>query len=185
MDVRLALPSDADSQVRDEEARGDAERGYWAQVWPAAVALAEHVARSALIGPGVRVLEIGCGAGLVGIVAALRGADVVMTDYDLRAVALAARNAALNGVEARCEVFDWNDDPAALRADVLLGADVLYFEKSHEPIARLIARLGCVAILTDPNRAAADGVARVFRENGLACWATGVRGGRVLVVQRR
>lgn len=50
--------------------------------------------------PGMRVLDLGCGCGLVGILAAkLCGpANVVMSDIDPLAVEVAARNAARNGV---------------------------------------------------------------------------------------
>ena len=77
-DVRLSAPADPDALVRLEESRGDAERAYWAHVWPASVALAQHVARSALVAPDMRILEIGCGIGLVGVTASLRGCDAVM-----------------------------------------------------------------------------------------------------------
>ncbi|HEY5466913.1 MAG TPA: methyltransferase [Clostridia bacterium] len=50
--------------------------------------------------PGDRVLDLGCGYGVVGIVAARIAGDdgVVMLDSDTEAVAVAARNAARNGV---------------------------------------------------------------------------------------
>lgn len=47
---------------------------------------------------GEKVLEIGTGSGIVSIQCALNGADVVCGDINPRAVALARRNAAANGV---------------------------------------------------------------------------------------
>lgn len=44
-------------------------------------------------------LEIGAGTGLIGITAAVSGADVLMTDVDPTAVSNTAHNAAKNGVE--------------------------------------------------------------------------------------
>ena len=54
----------------------------------------------AVLEPGMRVLDLGCGCGLVGILAArLCGeGNVTMTDIDPLAVEVAARNAARNGV---------------------------------------------------------------------------------------
>ena len=50
--------------------------------------------------PGMRVMDLGCGCGLVGILAAMEcgEANVTMSDIDPLAVQVAARNAARNGV---------------------------------------------------------------------------------------
>ena len=50
--------------------------------------------------PGMRVMDLGCGCGLVGILAALEcgEANVVLSDIDPAAVETALRNAARNGV---------------------------------------------------------------------------------------
>ena len=50
--------------------------------------------------PGMKVLDLGCGCGLVGILAArLCGeGNVILSDVDPLAVEVAARNAARNGV---------------------------------------------------------------------------------------
>jgi 16S rRNA (guanine1207-N2)-methyltransferase len=55
------------------------------------------------------VLDLGCGYGVMGVVAArhVGGKNVFMVDVDPRAVACAARNLALNGIEgAHVEVSD-------------------------------------------------------------------------------
>jgi release factor glutamine methyltransferase len=48
--------------------------------------------------PGDRFLEVGCGAGLVSMVAARRGATVTATDLNAEAVRLAQENASENAV---------------------------------------------------------------------------------------
>lgn len=50
--------------------------------------------------PGARVMDLGCGCGIVGILAAKKCGEenVVLCDIDPRAVAVARRNAARNGV---------------------------------------------------------------------------------------
>ncbi|MBR5279645.1 MAG: methyltransferase [Clostridia bacterium] len=50
-----------------------------------------------------RVLDLGCGVGIVGIYAARCGASVMMTDFDAHAVCIARENCASNGVS--CEVL--------------------------------------------------------------------------------
>ncbi len=49
---------------------------------------------------GERVLDLGCGYGPLGLAAATRAREVVLVDSNARAVLLAARNAAANGLSA-------------------------------------------------------------------------------------
>ncbi len=54
---------------------------------------------------GLRVLDMGCGTGAVGVIAALRGAaSVVLADVSPEAVANARANVARHGLESRCTV---------------------------------------------------------------------------------
>jgi 16S rRNA (guanine1207-N2)-methyltransferase len=46
---------------------------------------------------GKSVLDVGCGSGVIGVVAAARGASVSLLDVDARAIKLAKRNIELNG----------------------------------------------------------------------------------------
>jgi predicted nicotinamide N-methyase len=184
----IERPADDEPLVREAVARGDLDPSYWARLWPMALVSAGWALRSAIIGPGVRVLEIGCGLGLVGIAAARRGADVLMTDLDERGVALARRNAERNGAAARVERFDWRDHPPPAWAfDVVLGSDVLYRPAAHVEIAtlatRLAARAPCVLVLADPNRPAADAAAEALERAGLSVWTTAAPGGRMLLAQ--
>jgi release factor glutamine methyltransferase len=54
--------------------------------------------------PGDRMLDMGTGCGVQGILAAIAGADVLAVDVNPRAVRTARHNAALNGVADRVEV---------------------------------------------------------------------------------
>jgi len=52
--------------------------------------------------PDVRILDLGCGIGIIGIaMARLFGAEVIMTEVNERAARLAGQNAKLNRVKAR------------------------------------------------------------------------------------
>src|SRR5437016_2208097 len=61
---------------------------YWAKLWPAAPLLAEAIVRAGWP-RGTRVLELGCGSGLVGIAALACGLDVTFSDFVPLAVELA------------------------------------------------------------------------------------------------
>ena len=183
--IRLAAPTDPDALTRAGVARAESSPGYWAHLWPSARELARHLVRSNLIAPGVRVLEIGCGLGLCGIVAAKRGAAVTMTDFNPDAVATARRNAELNGVGVRCEVFDWNGPvpPAWIgNIDLIIASDVLYELRAAEAVGGLIAALGCPAIISDPARPQSAGAVSVFQSMGLRAWATPANSGRIMMV---
>ena len=61
---------------------------YGVALWPSSIALAHEVASRAEEMRGARVLELGAGTGLPGIVAASLGARVVQTDRDALAMLL-------------------------------------------------------------------------------------------------
>ena len=73
-------------------------------LWPSSFVFSRYIARSdagARLVRGARVLELGCGHGFVGIVAALCGAShACLTDADARALRLARGNVARNGLAA-------------------------------------------------------------------------------------
>jgi ribosomal protein L11 methyltransferase len=72
---------------------------------PTTLLAAESVERFCLAKPGARVLDVGTGSGVLGLVALLCGAArVVANDIDVRAVEAARVNAALNGLTAQFEV---------------------------------------------------------------------------------
>lgn len=158
----LHVPADPDALLDDpavlERHERDDYMPYWAHLWPAAVRMADAVGRFEWIGGG-RVLELGCGLGLVGIAAAVagasRGVHVTMSDYDADAVRVALLNAERNGVENVSGLeLDWRDPPD-LRFDEIVGCDLLYEERDHLPILDAIDRLlepgGC-CWLADPGR---------------------------------
>ena len=129
---------------------------YWAELWPSGVALARVVEEQDLA--GARVLELGAGLGLPSLAAALRGAQVLATDWAEEAVALLRENAAANGIALRAERVRW-DDPGLLLAeapwDVVLGADLLYEDRNATLLLDLLPRLGGDILLADPGRPAA------------------------------
>jgi len=164
--VRLDIlrPPSADELI-DELAFGEEEfLPYWAELWPSGLALAEHVARLEL--KGLRVLELGCGLGLPALTAALRGADVLATDWAEDAIELVRRNAERNGVFIHAARVRWGDPEPLLRAapwDLVLGADLLYEARNAEQLAELIPKLGGELLLAEPGRPYAKEFLERFR----------------------
>jgi len=141
-DVELDLlrPASPEALI-DEEAFADDEfLPYWAELWPAATALAEALPDVA----GLRVIELGCGLGLPSLVAAARAADVTGTDWAAEAIDLLRENAARNSIRLRAEQWDWRE-PRGERYDLALAADVLYEQRNVEPLVARLRELAPVA----------------------------------------
>jgi predicted nicotinamide N-methyase len=153
--LRLSILRPPSAEELIDEAAFDEEEflPYWAELWPSGLALARLVAGREL--RGLRVLELGCGLGLPALAAALRGADVLATDWAEDAIDLLRRNAERNGVFVRTAQVRWSEPEPLLRAapwDLVLGADLLYEARNAEQLADLLPRLGGEALLAEPGR---------------------------------
>jgi predicted nicotinamide N-methyase len=146
----------SDQQALLDAADGFAHVPYGLLLWESAVALAQWVARRPGMVAGRRVMELGAGVGLPGLVAAACGGLVTQSDHEPAALALCRMNAERNAVAVpRALLADWRAWPDAGRYDVVLGADVLYEREVHGVILDLAGRLvapGGLLVLTDPGR---------------------------------
>jgi predicted nicotinamide N-methyase len=143
-DVELSLlrPVAPDALI-DETAFGrDEFLPYWAELWPASIALAGALPD---VG-GLRVVELGCGLGVPSLVAAARGAEVTATDWATDAIDLLRENATRNGLELHAEVRDWRE-PWLARFDLALAADVLYEQRNVEPLLERLRELAPKALV--------------------------------------
>lgn len=125
-------------------------------LWPAAIALAYELASREAGLRNARVLELGAGTGLPGLVAAALGAQVVQTDRHELAMKVCQQNAALNGVTGidyrLVNWLEWQDDQ---RYDWIIGSDILYNEALHPYLGHIfhtnLAPRGQV-LVSDPLR---------------------------------
>jgi predicted nicotinamide N-methyase len=113
----------------------------WAKVWEASWVLADYLAGLPPV-PGKRFIEIGCGLGLVGVVAASFGHEVVLSEHNAEALRFAKANAALNRC-AGLEIvdLDWNSPSPFGLFDYVVGSEVVYHEKDFDPLKHLFERL--------------------------------------------
>ena len=105
VELDLLRPSSPEALISEEAFADDEFLPYWAELWPAGLALAEALPEVSAL----RVVELGCGLGVPSLVAAARGADVTSVDWAEEAVELLRENAARNGVELRAERRDWRE----------------------------------------------------------------------------
>lgn len=180
MEIRIAAMADA-TQLLDQADCAkrflDADVApYGVELWPAAIMLAEYIAATGL--KPHRTLEIGCGLGLVSIVAAKLGWEIAAGDHEPSALIFAQYNARLNATESiKFIEFDWNQPPEPPRYDCILGADILYQLNNHAPVVNCIDKLlapGGVALISDPNRGVADRFPAVAKAAGFRVECTPV-----------
>jgi SAM-dependent methyltransferase len=170
--LSIERPEDPPSLLQDWCNVADPARliPYWAEIWPAAKAIARRLAA----GPGLRgarVLDLGCGLGLTGVAAGLKEGAVTFADNHPDALAFARRNAARAGLrQAEFLLADWNGAGWSGNYDLVLGADVIYERSQHESMVALVERIlapGGRAWFGDPCR----DIARGFLEE----WTRGHR----------
>ena len=154
---------------------------YGVGLWPAAIALAHDVAMRADGISGRRVLELGSGTGLPGIIAASLGGRVVQTDRSKLAMYICERNGKRNGVETiEYRQTDWADWDDAGQYEWILGADILYSKEMHAHLRRIFESnlaAGGRVLLSDPFRASSLPLLEAMEQDGwtvtLSKWSVG------------
>lgn len=140
-DITVAQVDRVDDMMR--ELYPDAVTTYgdapvWMITWPAAFGLAEYLLLNQPVS-GMRALELGCGTGAPGIALERAGARVVSTDYDHLALAMARYNGKLNGCRSHKTSFlDWYRPEVKGSFDLVVGSEVVYFEKSFKPLLSVL-----------------------------------------------
>ncbi len=162
--IRMAVIDDPDQlldTLSKEDQWGMLHLPYWTYLWPSAIGLAHYLdqihgfARQ-------RVLEIGCGFGLAGIVACQKGGVVLFTDYERDTLTFARYNTLRNGCVNRASFvqMDWNTPCLKGKFSRILASDVIYEETHWDPILTLIQTYLTPdgdAIFSEPNRVSASG----------------------------
>ena len=128
---------------------------YWAQAWDSSYALAEYLFQLNEL-PKLELLEIGCGLGITGSVAASRGANVTMGDYAFPALAFAKINSWPWSDNVSVQLINWRSDTLNKKFDLIIGADVLY-DRAEVPYINCFCRQHLVTggkfLHADPHRA--------------------------------
>jgi methyltransferase-like protein 23 len=155
---------------------------YGVMLWPASIALAHDVLARDL--QGKRVLELGAGTGIPGIVAASLGADVLQLDRSEVAIHVCAMNKARNGVNLEVREADWETFESDRPFDMILGSDVLYVTTMHERLRAICDRYlapGGTVLFSDPLRAQSLPMLEAMEASGwrvsLAKWTIEVEAG--------
>lgn len=134
----------------------DERMPYWAELWPSAIGLSMHLLKNRKAINGKKIIELGCGLGLPGIVASKLNGDVLMTDYLAEALSIAKVNWKKNlTTKFKGMKIDWRNVKEDIKYDVILASDVAYESRSFLPLLsslKLLLKKDGVIYISEPNR---------------------------------
>jgi predicted nicotinamide N-methyase len=167
----LLLPADADAFINQLDLNPQPNHEmdvYWARLWPTALTMSTLLPQFPCPA-GAKVLELGCGIGLIGLAALAVGYRVTFTDYMPIAVELAMENAERNGFTSfEGFVLDWNH-PRGEPFDGIVASDVLYDQRNHAAVLSVLdamLRPAGSAWIGDPGRYHVESFIEVAWERG-------------------
>lgn len=114
---------------------------FWIKLWEAAIILAEVAASLDPATSGSRVLELGAGLGAPGLVAAARGFEVTLSDYEQIIMDFQRVSAAASGVRPEFAFLDWTKPTDLEPFDTIIGAEILFREDLLDPLFRTLKKL--------------------------------------------
>lgn len=123
------------------------EGGVAAVVWDAAIVLGQYLEKRKPLIQNKTVIELGAGTGLVGMVAALLGGNVIITDRQkaLKYINTNVENNAdvLSKLHIKVADLTWGQSISDFEApyDVILGADIIYLEETFEELFKTLLDL--------------------------------------------
>lgn len=124
-----ALAEDLAERETGERRDGDQIRlPYWAELWDSSLAVARMLGQeqNAIGLAGKRVLDLGCGMGLTGSVAAMLGSTVTFADLETPALLFARYNSLPWRKRVKARHVNWRTSHLGRRYDLIIGADILY-----------------------------------------------------------
>jgi predicted nicotinamide N-methyase len=162
--TRIADPDAVLDQVAAEEDRLDRIHGrnrqnelilpYWAQLWDSALGLGQWLVSQPQT-PRREVLDLGCGMGLAGTIAARLGDRVTFADLEPASLLFAALNSLPDAARVRTHRLNWQTERLPGRFDLILGADILYERQQWPHLQRFWAAHlapGAMVLLGEPGR---------------------------------
>ncbi|KAJ3194734.1 Protein fam86a [Irineochytrium annulatum] len=116
------------------------------RTWPAALYLIEYLSAYPTYVRDQRILELGAGMGLVGLVCAKLGArSIALTDSDAGVVEVLKENLTFNTVDGSVFLLNWEEPLVGCEelddCDVIIGSDVAYDPLIVRPLIETIAAI--------------------------------------------
>ncbi|XP_078419417.1 EEF1A lysine methyltransferase 3-like [Cetorhinus maximus] len=124
-----------------------ANLGVSAYVWDCGVALCRYFEKQGITFSGKKVIELGSGTGIVGILATLLGGDVTMTDKPnvLKQietnVTVNVPNACRHRLQVRPLIWGENHTNFPTDYDFILGSDIVYSSVTYPALIETLCHL--------------------------------------------
>ncbi len=142
-------------KTEDELGEMNVPPPYWAFAWAGGQAVSRYILDNPALVAGRTVLDLGSGAGLAAIAAAMAGAaDVLAADIDAVSLAAATINAAANNVTIRTTTDDLLAAPPPA-FDVIIVGDLFYERALADLVLAFIAAARArrpLVLIGDPQR---------------------------------
>ena len=107
---------------------------FWVKLWEASMVLA-HVMASMPAQGKQKLLELGAGMAAPGLVAAARGYEVTLSDYESHILDFQRVSAAANGFDdVEFRIIDWLKPPEMPKFDRIIGAEILFRDDFFAPL---------------------------------------------------
>jgi predicted nicotinamide N-methyase len=179
--TRVADPDAVLDAICEEETRraamgADRPEGYlrmpyWAAVWESATAVGQLLQRrrALLQDP---CLDLGCGMGLAGMIAAALGLHVTLGDIEEDCLDIARVNCAPWPDRTTVRRVDWCTDDLRTHYGLLIGSDVLYEREQWDNIEAFLKRHtnpSSYVVLGEPRRPKADEFQNWITARGWTC----------------
>ena len=107
---------------------------FWVKIWEASLVLAEFMSGMP-VDRNKRVLELGAGMAVPGMVASSFGHDVTVTDYENEILDFVRVSAIINKCQdLKCEPLDWFEPSDLGKFDIILASEVLFHKRFFQPL---------------------------------------------------
>jgi predicted nicotinamide N-methyase len=144
---------------------------YWAELWESALGIGKFLQRR-WKRQKLNVLDLGCGMGLAGTVAAALGCNVTFADLEPEALLFARLNSLPDSDRVRTHRLNWRTDRLTEKFDLIIGADIIYERAQWEHLDtfwKAHLERGGTIILGEPGRQTGETFLPWIRERG---WRT-------------
>jgi predicted nicotinamide N-methyase len=157
-------------EIAEEANEDDDLIPYWSEVWPSSIAMGEYLAENREQLKSKRILELGCGIGVLASLMARLKFNFLSTDFQPLALKLAEKNVTRNsGRNYSIKFLDWRKPDLNEKFDCIIASDVLYERRFFMPLLDLFRKLkkkNGKTILAEPNRSVAKPFFDILREQG-------------------